>query len=190
MGRLPREQHPDRIAKASAYFAEQLSAFQSALAALLDVEVDNQENDAQLKEAAETLTGRLRLKLACIRAVRDEGFSVAVVQKAKTDAELGVKKNRKTKAKEVISKAEGAEADDRDALVKMLREWRKEKASVQGVPIFTVRQQKTLMAIVEAMPRSEEELKAIPGIGKGKMELYGKEILGVVADFREAYGLY
>ncbi len=190
--RLPVDEHADRVAKASAYFAEQLSAFQSALGVLLDVEVDNKENDRQLKEAAEALNARLGLKLACIRAVRDKGFGVAVVQQAKADYELGGSRKEVRKSRKSVSRKTMADndfSDEKDALVRMLREWRKEKADAKGVSLFMVLQQKTLMAIVDSMPRTMEDLLAIPGIGKSKAELFGKEILGVVADFRDAYGL-
>lgn len=194
---LPTDRHADRIAKASAYFSEQLSAFQSAIVVLLEVDVDNQENARQLKEAGDTLKERLGTKLACMRAVRDNGFSVATVQKAKVESLLGKpikSKRRKTVKEPVASRVEETRGgrmddDDRDALVQMLRQWRKEKADELGLPIFMVMQQKSLMGIVDTLPKTEQELLAVEGIGKGKVALYGKEVLDLVADFCEIYGV-
>ncbi len=187
--RLPTEQHPDRIAKGAAYYSEQLSSFLSALEVLVEVDVDNKENASMLKDAGDALRERLRVKLACMRAVRDKGFSVATVQKAKADTLL--QQAPKTKRGKMVKKAGAAaklDNDDRDALVKMLRQWRKEKAEELGLPIFMVMQQKSLMGIVDALPKTERELLAVEGIGKGKVALYGKELLDIVADFCESYG--
>ena len=72
--RLPREQHADRVAKGSTYYLQQLAVVQSALATLLDVEVDNKETARQLHDAAEALTERLGQKVAALKAVADKGF--------------------------------------------------------------------------------------------------------------------
>ncbi|MBR4506239.1 MAG: AAA family ATPase [Bacteroidales bacterium] len=187
---LSAEQHADRIAKASAYFSEQLSAFQAALSVLLEVEVDNKENARLLKEAGDALKERLGEKLACMRAVRDNGFSVRTVQKAKVDTLLGpTTKTKRGKPAKREGSAPKLDDDDRNALVQMLRQWRKEKSEESGLPIFMVLQQKSLMGIVTTLPQSERELLAVEGVGKGKVALYGKEILGIVADFCEIYGV-
>ncbi len=193
--KLPLEQHADRIAKGTAYYAEQLSAFQAAVSVLVEVDVDNKENARQLEEAGNALKERLVTKLACMRAVRDEGFSVAVLQKAKVESVLGkpAKGKRKMKSERGNSSTTargGVEMDDidREALVQMLRQWRKQRADEMGVSHYMVLQQKTLMAIVESLPQTEEALSAIPGIGKNKLELYGREILDIVANFCESYG--
>ena len=55
---------------------------------------------------------------------------------------------------------------------------------------FTVLHQKTLLAIARQMPASEAELLAIDGIGKQKLRAFGREILDIVADYREAYGIF
>ena len=179
--RLPVDQHAERVGKASAYYAGQLSAFQSALAVLLEVDVDNQENSRQLRESGEALTERLAEKLACMRAVRDKGFSVAVVQQARASSLLQVKNGRAAKTKEGRRRrTDVAKAGGDEALMQALRQWRREKADELGVSLFVVMQQKTLMAIVAARPTTEADLLAIPGIGKGRMELYGQEILRIV----------
>ena len=187
---IPMEQHAGRIAKGATYYTEQLSAFQAAVSVLLEVEVDNKENSAQLKEAGDALMERLKMKVACMRAVKDKGFSVATVQQAKVECELGGKKKaEKGKRKSRPTADTSVEEETKAALVELLRQWRKEKSEEQGVSLFMVLQQKTLMAIVDTMPKNGDELMAVPGIGKNKMELYGQEILDIVADFREAYGI-
>ena len=191
--RLAPDEHAERVGKGASYYLEQLSALKSALGALLDIEVDNKENAARIKETGDAVMERVGEKLACMKSVKENGFDVISIQKAKADFLIDNKdqkakgtKNRKKKSDGGEQKVEGG---DKAALVQMLTLWRKEKAADQGIPHFHILQQKTLMAIVKQMPGSVEELLAVPGIGRIKADLYGKEILDIVADFRENYGI-
>jgi DNA helicase-2/ATP-dependent DNA helicase PcrA len=65
-----------------------------------------------------------------------------------------------------------------------LRTWRTERASTNGAPPYTVFDNKTLRAIAERQPRDEQELRNVRGIGPAKLEQYGDEVLGIVADVR------
>ena len=187
LARLPQEQHAERVAKGAAYYAGQLATFATALAVLLEVEVENKETAKQLKEAGDALTESLNVKLACMKKVEAEGFSVAAVQQAKADCLLGDKP--KSRSRKAASDASMGFETPQEALVEMLRQWRKEKAAEIGKAAFVVLTQKSLLAIARMLPRTRKELLALPGIGKAKEALYGKEILDLVADYRENYGL-
>ncbi|MEN8142369.1 MAG: DNA helicase RecQ [Thermodesulfobacteriota bacterium] len=65
---------------------------------------------------------------------------------------------------------------DRD-LFEKLRELRKEIATEQGVPPFVVFSDATLAEMAAALPRSDEDLLAITGVGKHKLEKYGSRFL-------------
>ena len=71
----------------------------------------------------------------------------------------------------------------------LIRDWRRGKAEEQGLPVYMVLQQKALNAISSVMPRTFDELKKLSGIGSVTVQRYGKEILDIVADYREANGL-
>ena len=47
---------------------------------------------------------------------------------------------------------------------------------------FIVASNAVLRALAEARPATLEELARVPGIGPTKLELYGDELLAVVAD--------
>jgi superfamily II DNA helicase RecQ len=49
------------------------------------------------------------------------------------------------------------------------------------VPPFHVFANRTLDAIALARPSSPEELLAVPGVGRAKLDRYGAEVLEVVA---------
>jgi len=65
-------------------------------------------------------------------------------------------------------------------LVDQLRQWRKERAERDSMPPFVVFTDVTMLAIAEHEPRTQEDLLAIPGIGRRKVELYGDEILRII----------
>jgi DNA helicase-2/ATP-dependent DNA helicase PcrA len=71
-----------------------------------------------------------------------------------------------------------------EAVFDALREWRTRAAKEAGMPAFVVFTDATLMALAEAMPRTEREFLAIPGIGRSKLQRYGEDVLSVLADLR------
>lgn len=66
-------------------------------------------------------------------------------------------------------------------LVDDLKSWRRSCAADASVPAFVVFSDATLMAIAERKPADAAALLAIPGIGRSKLERYGREVLGIVA---------
>ncbi len=75
---------------------------------------------------------------------------------------------------ELPPEAAGAEA--------ALRAWRLERARRDGVPAYVVLPDRYLRGIAAARPRTLEQLRALPGIGPTKLELYGEEILALLAE--------
>ncbi len=65
------------------------------------------------------------------------------------------------------------------ALEERLRAWRKAEAQKLGQPAFCVFPDRTLRAIAEERPASEDDLLAIPGLGPAKIGKFGHAILRV-----------
>jgi DNA topoisomerase-3 len=63
------------------------------------------------------------------------------------------------------------------ALFRRLREWRREEARARGVPAFRILSDRVLLAICEAMPRDEDELESVRGMGPKLVAQYGEAIL-------------
>ena len=76
-----------------------------------------------------------------------------------------------------------AELDD--PLYAALKRWRLERATADDLPAYVVFHNSTLAEIAGRRPRDLSELGAVPGVGPAKLERYGGEVLGVVADCRE-----
>ena len=67
------------------------------------------------------------------------------------------------------------------ALFQRLREWRSEVARRQGVPAYVVFHDKTLTELAARRPSDLVELEALPGIGRSKLDRYGRELLEIIA---------
>lgn len=67
------------------------------------------------------------------------------------------------------------------AVVDALRGWRLEEARRRALAPFVILHDRTLTAIAASVPRSMDELHAVPGIGAAKLAAYGDAILSVVA---------
>lgn len=68
-------------------------------------------------------------------------------------------------------------------LFKRLKEWRGERCKEEGVPPYIICTNIQLARVTVMRPASLNSLQSIDGIGKSKIEKYGKEILQVVASF-------
>jgi DNA helicase-2/ATP-dependent DNA helicase PcrA len=62
-----------------------------------------------------------------------------------------------------------------------LREWRKRRARIDGVPAYVVFHDRTLSEIARLRPRDRSGLASISGVGPTKLERYADEVLTVVA---------
>jgi ATP-dependent DNA helicase RecQ len=61
-----------------------------------------------------------------------------------------------------------------------LREWRRDRARIEGVPPYFVASDRSLRAVARARPAALETLRSLRGFGPVKTAKYGAEILEVV----------
>lgn len=60
-----------------------------------------------------------------------------------------------------------------------LREWRKEKAAAEGVPIYTIASNEQLAVIARRRIRTKAGLQEVEGFGAGRMDRYADPLLAV-----------
>ena len=182
LSRLSDDRHPERIEKGADYYTDRLSSLQHGLDALLDVEVDNRDTSRRLQENGTALRERVGQKLACMKAVQQKGFSVSVIQQAKTEYMLaGMPKGKRVSGR--VKRPASSRSDSTDVLNHIMA-WRRMQAEQQHIAPFMVLNQKTISAIVDYMPTNMAELLAVPGIGRAKAEKYGTELLNLLDEFR------
>ncbi|MEV0601146.1 ATP-dependent DNA helicase UvrD2 [Streptomyces sp. NPDC050315] len=80
-----------------------------------------------------------------------------------------------------LMRCEDCPSDLDEGLYERLREWREAQAAALGQPAFCVFTDKTLMAIAEAVPGTEQELASIPGVVRRKLGRFGADVLALCA---------
>lgn len=81
------------------------------------------------------------------------------------------------------------ELDYEKELFEILRNWRRRRASQEGVPPYIIFSDKVLVDLAGYLPLTFDDLAHVPGIGYKKMDQYGKEVLGFIKKYCEAKGL-
>lgn len=89
-----------------------------------------------------------------------------------------------TPAEKNLGRHEDCEPHYNEAAFTALKQWRLDTARAEKHPPYMVFTDATLLAVVEDMPASPEELLDISGIGPAKLEQYGDALLAVLEDFR------
>jgi ATP-dependent exoDNAse (exonuclease V) alpha subunit len=73
-----------------------------------------------------------------------------------------------------------------EALFQKLKAWRFQRAAADKVPAFMIAHNSALSGIAAAPPATAEQLLALPGLGKRKVEAYGSDILAIIAAHQAA----
>lgn len=68
-------------------------------------------------------------------------------------------------------------------LFNLLRDWRNEKSKKDSVPPFIMFTNRQLAEIALKAPESLNQLSEVNGVGKAKLEKYGKEVIGIAQAF-------
>lgn len=181
--RLDEAAQNERALKGAEYYLSQLALFNAHLPGILEVEIDNKETAKAVVDAGSELAEALKVKVACLRAVKENGYSVQTVQRAKVN--ILINKEEKKKGRERSQKQAKQYGDDsaNKDLFTALRNWRALKAKEQGVAVYIILQQKALNAIATNMPQTIADLKRQIGVGAKTVERYGAEILEIVKDY-------
>ena len=66
------------------------------------------------------------------------------------------------------------------ALLKALKEWRRDESRRRGVPAYVIFHDRTLTALAARRPLTLADLETVPGIGPAKLARYGSDLLQVL----------
>ncbi|MGC8481150.1 MAG: HRDC domain-containing protein, partial [Acidimicrobiales bacterium] len=75
-------------------------------------------------------------------------------------------------------------------VLQTLRDWRLRRARNDNVPAYVIAHNAQLEEIATRLPRSEQELLAVKGIGELKLRMYGEDILDIVRSALPPEGLF
>ena len=77
---------------------------------------------------------------------------------------------------------DGGDDGASDDVLATLKLWRTSQASCESLPPYRVFSDKTLMEIARARPQTSGDLLEVSGVGPGKLEKYGKDVLKITGE--------
>jgi len=169
----------DRIQKAIQYFIPKLEDHILSILQDYSFDTDNQTIEKTIHTYLEQLDEKTHIKINCLKACL-KGFRIADYLDSRAQAILQKSVVRKKKTQETSD--ETAEHPD---LLRLLKKWRTEISAKNDVPAFYIASQKSLIEITNKLPYTSDQLKNIHGLGKKKIERYGKDIMAIVLEYRQ-----
>lgn len=183
----------ERVSKGVAYFSKQLWDINDSLTPLLSVDIDNKEVQKRHGDYTTSYRESYDVKMACLKAVEEKGFSVETYLQAKTNQQLAdlIPQTRKKRASGTTGTSAVATyaGNNHPELVAMLVQWRKELSRENNTPAFTILQQKTLLAIAHELPKTHSALLQIKGMGKMKIKAFGDDILEIIGQYCDSHNI-
>lgn len=176
----------ERIAKAAEYYFPKLIDIVGKPFEDMLIECDNAEVNEEMRGVLERLETEYLKKLCCYDKMRT-GFSTEMYLRIVSDVENNFRLRFGRKDANG-SQVQNYAASDK-GLFLALNKWRKSVASDLDSPLYFVLSQKSLLEIVEKMPRTAKALSKISGIGAKKIQQFGNEILNIVNEYCEAKGM-
>jgi hypothetical protein len=191
----------ERLLKAIEYYKEKLESVKMIYKLIHPLELDREGIEERKDDNLEALLYELYLKLSLFETI-DLNFTLKDYLKKKNEYLIlepkKFIKNYETKHKQKIKSQaktyqeankpleEGEEKPQEilnQELYDTIREWRLAKCREFNISTSQIISQKSLIEIVNTLPKSEKELLEINGIGKKKIQQYGAEILEMVAEY-------
>jgi hypothetical protein len=170
----------ERIRKACLYFSEKLELVVINKLKDIDIEIDNKTVKKSVNDAVERLSEDVNVKHACLKGCAD-GFNVKLYMEIRAKAAIGPS-DKKLKNKQSTFSTTNLVAHPE--LYKILRAWCNQKADDLNVDPYMILPYKALIELINQLPTSVAELKKVKGFGAKKVNQFGKEIVGMVTEYR------
>ena len=164
-------QYKDRFAKALKYFRGQTQQIKEQLQSFAFT-TDNKAIQKDIDRQYDKLQELLSTKLFFFAGIKEE-FNVQRFLELRANSVFLVKDKPKAQRKTVIDGTSNVE------LYELLRLLRNDIAQREDLIHYQIFTQKSLYAMCELLPMSKQDLKAVHGMGKTRIEKYGEEIVEV-----------
>ncbi len=177
------DQLQERITKAANYFLEQTIQHLYIPLDQGSFETDNKAVRKPINETLLKIRELLHVKKACLTACK-KGFNTKDHLHIRALAIL-----EKPESKTVSKKTETITTSVHPPLYERLKAWRAEIAEETNQKHYLIAHQKLLLAISNELPGNSSQLKAIKGMGKQKLKIFGEDILRIVQNYCTEYNL-
>ena len=173
----------ERLKKAGAYFSEQLKGELREETENFQILSDNKSVKSLAKEKLEELKQNIFITNA-LAEVCQKGFSSKEFSQAAANAELDYQAYKKQQ--KFADKPKRSPKDAKHpVLYQRLAAWRAEMADQMGVERYNIMPTKTLLEVVDVLPTQLDSLKKIHGLGKKRIENFGKDLVKLVKQFAQ-----
>ncbi|WP_047547954.1 helix-turn-helix domain-containing protein [Psychroserpens sp. Hel_I_66] len=166
----------DRFRKAISYFSDKTKSTIETSLKKFSFSTDNKAIEKDIEKQLDTLEELLETKLSHFEGLKN-GFNTDQFLDLRAKSIFFGKEKPKKQRKTVIDGTTNVE------LFELLRELRNQIADREELIHFQIFTQKSLYAMCEILPTTKQELKAVHGMGKTRIEKYGSEILKVIRDY-------
>lgn len=173
----------ERITKGCRYFHENLTNLMKPLLQDAEAETDNAVLRKTIDEQMQRIEAAYTTHTNCLAACKDF-FTIAAYLHARSisNIEKG-KTQKKQKEKGEFSTSKHPQ------LYNKLRAWRDAKADELNQAAYMIIQTKTMVDLADSLPHALRDLSKIKGLGKKKVDLWGKELLHLVQNYCKEKGL-
>lgn len=173
----------ERIKNGCKYFTDKLDQHLISILNDHSFETDNQAIEKLIEEYLKQLHELSHVKLSCVKACLN-GFKLDSYLDIRAKAHLEKVRFRAKRKSDVVD-----ENVEHPTLLRKLKSWRKELSENINAPAYMIASQRSLVDIANLLPCSADQLKAVKGFGKKKIERYGGEVIKLVMEYRQEKGL-
>ncbi|GAB3881604.1 helix-turn-helix domain-containing protein [Spirosoma agri] len=167
----------ERVRKASAYFQTLLADELLPIIYRCPTDCDNKQARESMLELLDELEKELFSKLRSFESSRN-GFSALLYLQARNRAELDFMPERRKIEPQPTETP--SDSSSRGGLYGALMKWRNEIAGEHNTSGYMILPQKTVAELARIRPTSTDELLAIKGFGKTKVQQVGADILTII----------
>jgi len=169
----------ERFSRGVHYFTQETKLHIEDSISKLSFSTDNKGVKKDFTKAFDTFQEKLSEKCFILEKMKD-GFRVQKYLQVRADAVL---QEKSTKKKKSLSRKTDP------ILALKLRELRSDIAEALQIPHFQIFTQETLYQLCDDLPRNEQELVKVKGMGKTRVSKYGDEILEVIETYCKENGI-
>jgi hypothetical protein len=168
----------ERLKKGAEWFLEKTEHTLIDPLGLIQFDSDNQSIKKLMKEEFRRLSEVIHISRECLKHCRN-GFSIEGMIRTRAMAALDTPDFTRQKSFAPTRDYPGKHPE----LYRKIIEWRDLKAESLDTDPYQILPRKTLELLVLKMPMLRNDLKNIPGIGKKRIQQFGREILDLITAY-------
>lgn len=180
----------ERVRKGAEYFRSKLVPL-FGLVQSTNLDIDNAQVDKRMKAALDDLRLDLHIRTRLLEYVMEHGFHMKEFMSARAQIQVEVEQTSEPSPRARRSGAVNAEKVEVPSEVKhpelyrWLKSWRAEKGNEEGVPLYRIMSNRSLLSIANYVPTNEHDLLSMPSVGRTTFDRYGGELLDITQKFAQ-----